>query len=307
MNLLFHRNRQLDLFGVTDNKVDHYEDLDEVLQKAGLDWEVKLHDLYFHDEGKVTAIRDRALVRHPGNVFLDVVGPKYKPVQNIQLMEFLKDYLECGDATIDYAGSFDNGRWVWVLAKLNERFDLGDGDVIDGYILIANPHMYARGLTVKVTSVRVVCSNTLTFPLMSGERGIRIRHVKEFNEEVMNKAKRTIGIARDQFMSYRAQLAMLCDTPITLESAILAWSDILGVNHSQRESPVIRRLIELFEGEGLGASMSTARNTAWGALNAVTQWVDHERGRKPENRLREAWIGSGERLKARAFNRFIEM
>ena len=45
-----------------------------------------------------------------------------------------------------------------------------------------------------------------------------------------------------------------------------------------------------------------AGKTVWGAVNAVTQYVDHERGLKRETGLDAAWFGEGATLKDRAFS-----
>jgi hypothetical protein len=37
-------------------------------------------------------------------------------------------------------------------------------------------------------------------------------------------------------------------------------------------------------------------------LNAVTDYVDHERGRSDDTRMTSAWFGAGEGLKLRAWD-----
>jgi len=39
----------------------------------------------------------------------------------------------------------------------------------------------------------------------------------------------------------------------------------------------LRKVQELYEGRGRGSQLDSARGTAWGLLNAVTEYVDHER------------------------------
>jgi hypothetical protein len=53
-----------------------------------------------------------------------------------------------------------------------------------------------------------------------------------------------------------------------------------------------------------GAMLGGVHGTYWGAYNAVTDWVDHTRGRRKddaETRLDSAWFGEGERIKRRAY------
>jgi hypothetical protein len=45
-----------------------------------------------------------------------------------------------------------------------------------------------------------------------------------------------------------------------------------------------------------------APGTAYGALQAVTHWVDHVRGKNTDARVASALFGQGQALKARALN-----
>jgi hypothetical protein len=48
-----------------------------------------------------------------------------------------------------------------------------------------------------------------------------------------------------------------------------------------------------------GQQIETARETLWGAVNAVTYYADHVRA--GANRLDSSWFGSGAKLKDRAW------
>nr|WP_254436462.1 DUF932 domain-containing protein [Halomonas meridiana] len=49
--------------------------------------------------------------------------------------------------------------------------------------------------------------------------------------------------------------------------------------------------------------MITAKDTAWGLLNAVTEYVDHDkRARSNDTRMDSAWFGQGAQLKQEALN-----
>ena len=51
----------------------------------------------------------------------------------------------------------------------------------------------------------------------------------------------------------------------------------------------------------MGAELEGGSGTAWGWLNAVTQYVDHAaRARSQSNRLDSAWFGRGDALKVKA-------
>jgi hypothetical protein len=70
----------------------------------------------------------------------------------------------------------------------------------------------------------------------------------------------------------------------------------------------LKKVQSLYEGQGKGAAMDSASGTAWGLLNAVTEYVDHEkRARSQEYRLDSAWFGQGAALKQRALDHALQL
>jgi hypothetical protein len=58
--------------------------------------------------------------------------------------------------------------------------------------------------------------------------------------------------------------------------------------------------VQLFNGSAIGSDIDGVMGTRWGMLNAVTELIDHERGRSDNTRLESAWFGTGSALKNRA-------
>jgi hypothetical protein len=70
----------------------------------------------------------------------------------------------------------------------------------------------------------------------------------------------------------------------------------------------LRKVQELYEGQGRGATLESSRGTAWGLLNAVTEYVDHERrARSNEYRMDSAWFGQGAVIKQRALSAALQL
>jgi hypothetical protein len=61
-----------------------------------------------------------------------------------------------------------------------------------------------------------------------------------------------------------------------------------------------KRIMELFNGQAIGAGIPGVAGTRWAMLNAVTELVDHERGRSNNTRIESAWFGTGAVLKNKA-------
>lgn len=80
-----------------------------------------------------------------------------------------------------------------------------------------------------------------------------------------------------------------------------------GKGDAVKEHRNVARILELYKGQGMGSQHVASRGTAWGLLNAVTQFVDHEAGRNADNRIASAWFGRGDELKQSAFQALLTM
>ena len=98
---------------------------EQMMKKAGVDWEVEKQDLVTTAGSKVKS--KQALVRKSDGSVLDVVGKGWNPVQNAEAFNFFEEYVKAGDMQMHTAGSLNDGKMVWALAKTNESFELFNG------------------------------------------------------------------------------------------------------------------------------------------------------------------------------------
>lgn len=294
------------------NEVPEGVTIPEMRKAASLEWEIGMAPLFYElapPTGEGFPIRygipDRVMYRVDTNTLLDVVGPDYIPAQNDEVLEFFREYLATGDMLLNTAGSLWGGRYVWGLAKLKVGFTLPGGDRVEGHLLVANANKYGRGLIVKFVMERVVCHNTLSIALRESGRQITIAHNRKFDEAARTDAKRKLGLAVDTFASLEKEAIAFSKVALKDEQVtkVLAATFSLELNADEqplKETRKVKRIRELYLGAGTGAELGSAFGTAWGLLNAVTQYVDHEYGRTRDTRLRNAWFGGGEVTKRRA-------
>jgi phage/plasmid-like protein (TIGR03299 family) len=90
---------------------------------------------------------------------LGVVGSGYQTCQNRELAEFTDALAQTGKVVIETAGTIQNGKRIWFLAR-GESFEVGSGDEVFSYVMVSNAHDGSSAIRVTPTTVRVVCSNT---------------------------------------------------------------------------------------------------------------------------------------------------
>lgn len=259
------------------------------MMKAGkVDWTVSKRPLFL-DGSKDPISEAFALMRDSDNKILDVVGPAYVPAQNAITFEFLTEYVEAGDAKMETIGSLRGGKFVWALANLKAGFKLPGGDEIKGYILVCVPHQQGKSIVIKITTIRVVCMNTLMLALRRGGNEFRMVHRTEFTKETIEEAKRTLGLARDTIDEFEEMAKSLKKMKVSQQKAFELFSLVYnpGEKFTMEDAPEkIKRVMDIYE-KAPGADPGTG----WGVLNAVTYYSDHVASRTADKRLTNAWFG----------------
>jgi phage/plasmid-like protein (TIGR03299 family) len=258
--------------------------IDQCLKEAGLDWDVRLEPVKLAASGEAVTCGN-AVVRTDTGRALSLVGNGFVPLKNADAFEWFRPWVESGEATIETAGELIGGNRVWVLAKVKGTdFEVGDGDRVNPYILLAHGHggTYTMAIRAGMTAVRVVCNNTLSMALGGGvgkgSNLVKIAHTKG--------AATSLESVREAVDYVRAQSGKVADVFRTLtqvqvtDEAVDAFLDAVygktkaGKNGKPGREPKKEEIRRLFE-EGTGADLSSARGTAWGLYNALTEYESH--------------------------------
>ena len=162
----------------------------EALIAAGLNWQVNQKPIYTSD-GQVIP-NYKANVRDSDNKVLGVVTDRYKVVNNDVAMAFTDALLGEG-VKYETAGSLQDGRRVWMLAKLPEKYIIG-GEAIEPFLVFSNSHDGSAAIKVSMTPVRIVCQNTLNLALTNARRTWSAKHTGSIQTR-MHEARETLGLA----------------------------------------------------------------------------------------------------------------
>lgn len=278
---------------------------EQILEAAGLDWEVYKVPAFASVNGEQVDVNRSALVRDADHKVLDVVSNDWNPVQNAEAFDFFNEFVMAGDMEMNTAGSLKGGQIVWGLAKVKESFELFKGDQIDSYLLFSNFHKYGFSTDVRFTPIRVVCNNTLTLSLNSSvERMVKFSHRQAFNADL---AKDMLGIATDKLAKYKEMAAFLGSKKAKHESVIEYFERVFPMSSTKEDVKELSRnakasLAILDKQPG----HQYAEGSWWQPFNAVTFMTDHVVGRSADSRLASSWYGQNKTLKTKALELAVE-
>jgi phage/plasmid-like protein (TIGR03299 family) len=247
-----------------------------------------------------------------------VVSDGYNVVQPAEVMDFFRRLVELGGFQMEVAGVLSEGRRVWALASVGDAAPVVDRDLVKPYLLLGTSYDGTMATVAKFTAIRVVCNNTITAAVGGYSNGapvkgeaetaknylrsaVRVLHSERFDAD---RVRLQLGIVANAFEGFLVQSRELASRSMNSIEADAFLRSLLEPYHTARkpieETKAYRRIMSLFEGGAIGSDIAGVQGTRWGMLNAVTELVDHERGRSNNTRIESAWFGSGAGLKARA-------
>lgn len=300
------------------NNLPQKQPIEAWQREAGMDWQILESPVHFKSDaiGHLGAIysfpEQKVLYRSDTKAPLSVVSQRYHTVQPREVLEFYRDLTEVSGYELETAGVLKGGRKFWALARTGQGAALKGNDQVNGYLLLATSCDGTLATTATPTTIRVVCNNTLTIALDGTSRAIKVPHSTRFDGELV---KKQLGVAVSQWDDFMYRMRHLAERKVQWHEALSFFMNVMCETSSTGPLPeqlpnerALRKVQELYEGRGRGSQLDSARGTAWGLLNAVTEYVDHERrARSTEYRLDSAWFGQGAQIKQRALDAALQL
>lgn len=321
------------------NQLSPNQPLEVWAQQAGMDWRIESSNVSYmaqNERGQSIIMpfeEQRVLYRSDTHAPLSVVSQRYQEVQPKEILEFYRDLTEQSGFELETAGVLKGGKKFWALARTGQSTALKAKDVSNGYILLATACDGTLATTAQFTSIRVVCNNTLAIALrgQSSSAGVvKVPHSTKFDAE---KVKQQLGIsvrAWDEHMYEMKQLtqrkvsqqeakayfdAVFNNSTMSIsdpeENIIQFYRNVAQQVQEKKSEPngrAMNKALEMFNGQGRGAELSSAKDTAYGLLCSITEFVDHERrAMSTDHRLDSAWFGAGAGLKQRGLEQALAL
>lgn len=300
----------------------------EAQKVAGLTWSVRKEPVHYRmpavdGMSRIMEIPGSfAIVRDDNQQPLGVVGANYTPYQNDQMFQFVDEFAKDANSQLETCGSLRNGRMVWALCTAGE-VEYVKNDPVKKYFLIKNAFDGSSNIEVCFTDIRVVCNNTLTAALKGASNVWRIRHTSSLHEQ-MQAVKGAIELQRKHSDAmYKAMERMVAHKMTSAEIKRAATEIVMGDVSDVEEllqpgqdlielatahkAKVINTILNLHE-SGAGSNIPGVRGSAYGLLNACTEYADHFKTLRPgersysEARFESIMVGSASDFKKRAFD-----
>ncbi|MDV7377119.1 DUF932 domain-containing protein [Acinetobacter baumannii] len=311
-------------------------------RQAGMDWRIESSNVSYmakNERGQNILMpyeEQRVLYRSDTHAPLSVVSQRFQEVQPQEILEFYRDLTEQSGFELETAGVLKGGRKFWALARTGQSAALKGKDVSNGYILLATACDGTLATTAQFTSIRVVCNNTLAIALRgqnSNAGVVKVPHSTKFDAD---KVKQQLGVSVRAWDEHMYEMKQLSQRKVT-QSEAAAYFDAVFNNttmsiveqddniiqfyrevatHAQansKEKPEpnaksMSKAMEMFNGQGRGANLSSAKDTAYGLLCSMTEFIDHERrAMSIGHRLDSAWFGAGAMMKQRGLEQALRL
>jgi len=324
------------------NQLSPHQPIDVWAQQAGMDWQIESSDVSYmakNQRGQCIILpyeEQRVLYRSDTHAPLSVVSQRFQEVQPKEILEFYRDLTEQSGFELETAGVLKGGKKFWALARTGQSTALKGKDVSNGYILLATSCDGTLATTAQFTSIRVVCNNTLAIALRGQNTStgvVKVPHSTRFDASMV---KQQLGIsvrAWDEHMYEMKQLsqrkvsqleaasyidAVFNNTSLSIaeqdDNLIQFYRDVAekaaaeNVKKSEPNGRAMSKVMDMFNGQGRGAELSSAKGTAYGLLCSITEFVDHERrAMSTDHRLDSAWFGTGAAMKQRGLEQALRM
>ena len=178
-----------------EQQISSFKTSEEIIRSRNLDYNISQHNLMTDVQDPVPDFY--AMYRDDNNMYLGSVLSKDPIVtQNIDSFVSIDPLLQDGTLTPVIADSYKNGRQIFGVFKMNEKFDVL-GDQFNQYFIIVNDHLKPDGhVQVVNTPIRIACMNAYSSALSRANLKFKIPVFGDYSTEqistsIMNAYERT--------------------------------------------------------------------------------------------------------------------
>jgi phage/plasmid-like protein (TIGR03299 family) len=276
--------------------------MDEWRAASGLDWCAELVDGFASVDGAMIPTGFKFNVRSDTRGVLGVMTDKFVNHQPKDCLDYFEQYVSVDPRfRMDSAGSLKGGQLIFATAIFEADMTVA-GNAHKARLLMTSALDGSASTVNKGVMTRVICNNTLDAALSERNAPVfRTRHTTRFDKV---RAGRELARIAEGFGAYKAMGDAMAKTHVDDKQVATFFRTMLDIEPQEKIADLSGRKRNQLEslcgaydrtiGEG------AERGTTWAMLNAVTRYVDHDRGSDLEKRFTSAQFGSGAQMKAKA-------
>lgn len=219
-----------------------------------------------------------ANVRQDTGGTLGIVKPTYRVLQNADAFAFADSLVDDGSAKYETAGSLFGGKLIFLSMEIPDEIHV-EGDPSDYrlFLVISNGHDGRHAAEAFVTVERVMCKNTLKAGRTGAISHWSIRHTTGLDGR-LQVAREALGLSFRYAEAFSETASALVAKPLAerqVEEIIRSLFPIPERDQDKPERFPMTTAGKVMEVYMTSPSIDPIQGTAYGVLNAVTEYLDH--------------------------------
>jgi len=263
-----------------------FPSVDAALKATGLDYQVTTRPSYWmDDEGYAheSGPEFRQVVRpNPvdgGTMVIGQAGTRLTPIQNRDAFAVADVLAAEYGAKIKGACDYRYGKISALVVGLGEINLAGGTDAVDLNLLVRVPHDGSGALSFSLTSFRPTCTNAVHAALKGAKQTWKISNTPNAQGRI-DLAKQALIAALNYRDAFQVQAEAMIDQAVTAAEFDKIVAGLYPIDPEAKDdaATTVRRLEirDTIRGIYQGPTVQGAGigGTAWGAYNAVTEYLD---------------------------------
>lgn len=259
--------------------------IDELLEKTGLNWGVRKQSLVtapikneegeIVTEGGILVPKNIAIVRADNNKILSVMGNGYTPFDNDALLEVIFRVSQMTGFEVAKGGFFGDGQKVFIQLK-SEHLTLGS-DKVQGYLTAINSFDGSTSLAFGASNVTISCQNAFYSAFRQLQN--KARHTKNMVTRVDEicvglekvKAEEARIFSDIELLNQRVSTQKAKD--MVIRKLFNIKSDV-DLNEPDALAIRTRKIVDAYKIDSL-TEIADKGNSMWGLFSGVTKYTTH--------------------------------
>ena len=250
------------------------QNVEEALNIANLNYEVEKVPVFLENGFQVPGAFATKKVGMEDT--FGVVGKKYEVVQNLEAFNFVDTLIPEG---MKFIKAGETSKMIYIIASLPDTYILDDK--VTPYLIFQNSHCGKSTLRATITPLRIICQNQFNWAFRKASNKITIRHTRSAKERL--EAAKSILLQNSEYLDqFKLEAEKLATTKISkgqLDAVIQTTFPILP----EANAKSITKIEEKREKFLLAYNAEDNQNfkgTAWGLVNAYSDFTTHKELRK---------------------------